>query len=58
MNKEKEKALNENKGIAQKLEEQYAEKIMDLEERVEEYRHIIVKHILFRTKRIKSSPNT
>ena len=37
-----EKLIIENKIIAQKIEQKYEDKIMDLEERVEEYRFIIV----------------
>jgi hypothetical protein len=38
-----EKLMLDNKIIAQKVEEKYEERMMDLEERVEEYRHIIVR---------------
>lgn len=41
-----EKLINENKIIAQKLEEKYEERMADLEERVDQYRHIIVTHSL------------
>ena len=37
-----EKLIIDNKIIAQKIEESYEDKIMDLEERVEEYRFVIV----------------